>query len=66
MEAAVTKGPHSSVSEDDTISKIQFEAQGKSSTGVCNYSEVELHKTELTVKLENSTIGNDTTQELEI
>ena len=29
MEAAVTKGPHSSALEDDTISQIQVEARGK-------------------------------------
>ena len=36
MEAAVTKGPHSSASEDDEISKIQFEAWEKSAQGFAN------------------------------
>ena len=33
MEAAVTKGPHSSALEYDAISQIQVEAQEKSAQG---------------------------------
>ena len=33
IEAAVTKGPHSLVLEDDTISKIKVEAREKSAKG---------------------------------
>ena len=33
MEAAVTKGPHSSALEDDTISKIQVKVGGKFAQG---------------------------------
>ena len=36
MEAAVTKGSHSSALKDDTISEIQVEAREKSSQGFAN------------------------------
>ena len=63
MEAAVTKVLHSLALEDDTIWKIQVEAREKSAQSFCNYSEVGRHKTEPTIKLENFTVGNDSTQE---